>query len=143
MQNLTQKREIRSNSPWLTLFQSFWWKFEILRQKQRPHNERTQAHKAAHTRTRAYIEKVYFLIFEFSDYLAVFGIKLYHFAVQHASISSAFDSKLAVMMQRMHSTNTLVEGMTKVSFGENVATRKRELELKIEEPCQTCDSHMC
>lgn len=101
----------------------------------------------AHTRTRAHIEKVYFLVSHVSDYLSVLCINaswqlenlptlLFDKGSMH--LSSAFsDSKLSKMIQRLHSTNTLVDGMSKVGFGDSSVSRKRELELKIAESCRT------
>ena len=37
------------------------------------------------------------------------------------------------MLSRLHSTNTLVEGMSSVASASS--SRKRELEQKIQEPC--------
>lgn len=43
------------------------------------------------------------------------------------------------MTARLHSSNTLLEGMTGVQFdGGDPTARKRELEAKIEAPCYCC-----
>lgn len=54
------------------------------------------------------------------------------------------------MVDRLHSSNTLMEGMSGVSFNSvDPSSRKRELERKIEEPCLStglcelwCENHV-
>lgn len=105
---------------------------------------RTWAHIGAHERT---VKKCTFwfgmlvAICQFHALMPAINLKfcqLCYRQTQHAFISSAFDdSKLSTMIHRLHSTNTLVEGMSKVAFGDSSASRKRELEVKIAEPCLT------
>lgn len=67
----TEINEIHADSPLELCFRSFMVIFRKLAENFRPHFERTQAHKAALSRTRAQFEKVYFWDFSIWKNLAI------------------------------------------------------------------------